>query len=241
MGRQPTDAEFANAVKQQFGLDMPEFREQVRRQFLVEKYTHNKMQSYVTSQTPSAREIEDYYQKNKSRFVRAETVRFSIIAVPFEGNNVSSWTAAKETVDALKAYIGRDAARFDEKMSNKTINGQKPRVDYNVGEVYLARTQGDLQQVGQAFMNIAFGLKQGEISDIIENPRAYQIIKITGNYPRKDLELNERLRLEESATVRDYITNLLREEKITQDLFGELRKGNPFQVTNFGQQVINGS
>ena len=38
LGRPPTESEFAQAVREESGLDVPAFREQLRRQMIIQKY-----------------------------------------------------------------------------------------------------------------------------------------------------------------------------------------------------------
>jgi parvulin-like peptidyl-prolyl isomerase len=93
------------------------------------------------------------------------------------------------------------------------------------------------QVVGQDFINIAFGLKQGEVSRLMEGRIGYQIIKITEKYDQKNLELDDIFQLGTRMTVRDYIGNVLLQErqaeaytKATEELVAELRAGKTFQV-----------
>ena len=91
--------------------------------------------------------------------------------------------------------------------------------------------------MGETFLNIAFSLKQGEISRLIEGVRGYQIIKVTETYGQKNLELDDMFQLGTRMTVREYIYRSLLQDrqeeairKATNELVVELRKGNPFQV-----------
>jgi parvulin-like peptidyl-prolyl isomerase len=130
--------------------------------------------------------------------------------------------------------IGSDAAKFDEAV----VKGQAPNASYQSGDGgYLPRNTQAQQVVGAEFLDIAFALKQGEVSKVIENTKGYQIIKITETYSQKNLELDDIFQLGTRMTVRDYLGNsLLQErqqaliEKATQELVTELRAGNPYQI-----------
>jgi parvulin-like peptidyl-prolyl isomerase len=233
-GRQPTDAEFAAAVVNETGLDLAGFREQIRRQMLVQKYLLSKKQNILESiKVPTEEEIINTYNLAKAQFVRPETVRFSMIQVGF-GENAADKVKAKELADRLVRDIGVNPSKFDEAV----IRAQAQGSGYQAGDGgYLPRNLQAQQVVGQEFINTAFNLKQGEVSKLMEGARGYQIIKITETYEQKNLELDDIAQLGTRMTVRDYIGNTLLQErqqevieKATQELVTELRVGNPFQI-----------
>jgi parvulin-like peptidyl-prolyl isomerase len=234
VGRQPTDAEFALAVRNETGLDVAAFRDQLRRQMIVQKYLLSKKQNTLDSiKTPTEEEIRNTYNLAKTQFVRPETVRFSMIQIPF-GTDAAEKTQARALADRLIREIGSNATKFDEAV----VRGQSPNAGYQAGDGgYLPRNMQAQQVVGAEFINAAFTLKQGEVSRLIEGPRGFQIIKVTETYEQKNLEMDDVVQLGTRTTVRDYIGNsLLQErqqavlEKATTELVTELRTGNPFQV-----------
>ena len=234
LGRQPTDDEFAQAIKNETGMDYPAFRDQLKRQGLTQKYLMSQKQAQFDNiKQPSDSEVVNNYNLYKAQFVRPDTVRFTMIQVPF-GPDSSSKSRAKETADRLGREIGTNAARFDEAV----IKGQAPNAGYQAGEGgYLPRNAEAQQMTGADFINTAFSLKQGEVSKVIEGLTGYQIIKITETYAQKALELDDIMQPGTRVTVRQYIgSNLLQQiqaealAKATQELVTELRAGNSFQV-----------
>jgi parvulin-like peptidyl-prolyl isomerase len=234
IGRQPTDAEFATAVRNETGLEVPAFREQLRKQLIVQKYLLSKKQGLFDSiKVPTEEEIANAFNLARSRFVRPETVRFSMIQINY-GADAASKTKAKELADRLFREIGSSPAKFDEVV----LRGQSPNSGYQAGDGgFLPRNPEAQQIVGAEFINIAFTLKQGEVSKLIEGPRGYQIIKITETYEMRNLELSDIFQLGTRITVRDYIGNSMLQERqqavlaqASQELVTELRAGETFQV-----------
>jgi parvulin-like peptidyl-prolyl isomerase len=234
IGRQPTDAEFAVAIRNETGLEMVAFRDQVRRQLVTQKYLMAKKQSSFDSiKMPTETEILNMYNLTKSQFVRPDTVRFSMIQVLY-GENAASKTRAKELVDRLVREIGTNTTRFDEVV----LRGQASNSGYQAGDGgFLPRNMEAAQVVGQDFINIAFSLKQGEISKLMEGRAGYQIIKVTETYNQKNLELDDIFQLGTRITVRDYLGNALLQQrqqetlaKASQELVTELRAGKTFQI-----------
>ena len=234
IGRQPTEAEFTTAIREETGLDLPAFREQIRRQFLFQKYLTTKKPEVTQSPSPPAEaEILAFYNLNRASFVRPQTVRFSMIQIPM-GESAADRTRARNLADQLIREIGSNPSRFDE----AAVRGQASNAGYLGGDAgYLPRNAQAQQVVGPAFMEAAFNLRQGEVSRLIETPQGYHIIKITETYEMKPLELNDIFQLGTRMTVRDYIGNGLamqRQQAVltraTQELVDELRRGNPFQI-----------
>jgi parvulin-like peptidyl-prolyl isomerase len=236
IGRQPTDAEFAAAVREETGQDVPAFREDLKRQFVLRKYITTKYDSQFKAVAVRDDEIVNAYSLRKAQLVRPETVRVSMIQVPF--TDAASKTKAKELAESLAREIGSSPAKFDE----TSARGAVPDSGYQAGDAgYLPRNPQAQQMVGTEFLNTAFTLKQGEVSKLIENARGYQIIKITEAYEQKNLELDDIYQLESRAegriTVREYIRRGLLQEKemalferVTGELVVELRRGNPFEI-----------
>ncbi|MCL2834875.1 MAG: peptidyl-prolyl cis-trans isomerase, partial [Treponema sp.] len=177
-------------------------------------------------------EVQNSYNLYKSQMVRPDTVRFSMILVPF--TDAASKAKAKVIADRLANDIGTSAAKFDEAM----LKGQVPNSDYQAGDAgYLPRNPQALQVVGADFINMAFSLKQGEVSKMTETSNGYQMIKITETYLQKNLELDDIFDLNSRMTVRDYIKNSIISERqnavvqqATQEIVTELRTGTPYQI-----------
>jgi parvulin-like peptidyl-prolyl isomerase len=234
VGRQPTDAEFALAIKNQTGLDLPVFREQMRRQMLVQKYLLSKKQSIIdAAKPPTDADILSAYNIAKSQFIRPDTVRFSMIMVPI-GSASAEKTRARELANRLAQEIGSNPGKFDE----VSVRAQAQNSGYRAGDGgYLPRNPQAQQVVGLDFLNAAFSLKQGEVSRLLESPNGYQIIKVTETYAQKNLELDDVFQLGSRMTVRNYIGTMLYQErqqaaleKASEELVKELRIGTPFQV-----------
>lgn len=234
IGRQPTDAEFATAVRNETGLEVPAFREQFRRQLILQKYLLSKKQNLLESiKAPTEAEITEFYNNSKAEFVRPDTVRFSMIQVNY-GSDAASKAKAKELADKLFREIGASPAKFDEAV----LRSQAPNSGYHAGDGgFLPRNMEAQQVVGPDFINTAFNLKQGEVSKLMEGALGYQIIKVTETYAMKNLELDDIFQLGSRFTVRDFIGNSLLQQrqqeilaKASQELVTELREGKTFQV-----------
>jgi parvulin-like peptidyl-prolyl isomerase len=232
-GRQPTDTEFAQVVRNSSGMELPAFREEIRKQLTLQKYLVTKKQTELQSiRVPTEADIVRTYNLTRTQFVRPDTVRVSMIQVPF--SDAASKARARIVADRLVREIGTNIARFDEAM----LRGQAQSADYMAGDAgFLPRNLESQQQVGQDFMEVAFSIRQGEISRLLEGPSGFYIIKITESYAQKNLELDDIFLLGAAYTVRDYIGNELLQQnqqevltRVMQEIVTELRRGNPFTI-----------
>jgi parvulin-like peptidyl-prolyl isomerase len=234
IGRQPTDAEFTQAVRNEFGMEVQAYRDQFRKQLISQKYLMFKKESLLnTIKPPTEAEIAAEYTLLKGELVRPETVRFSMILIPY-GADAASRSKAKETADRLVREIGTNPTKFDEVAARSVA----PNSGYQAGDAgYLPRNQEARNIVGTDLMNAAFSLRQGQISSLIEGFQGFNIIKITENYAQKSLELDDILQLGTRFTVKDFIGQRMLEHRqqailaqATEELIRELRTGRSFQI-----------
>jgi parvulin-like peptidyl-prolyl isomerase len=232
--RQPTEAEFEAAVKNETGQTVAEYKDQLRRQMTVQKYVLTKKRAtFEGIANPTEEDIQAEYELNKAKFLRPETVRFTMIYIPIEAG-ADGKAKAKQIADRLVKEIGSSANKFDEAV----LKGQVAGADYRAGEGgFLPKTAEAQRVVGAEFLNTAFSLKLGEVSRLMENSQSFQIIKVTETYGQKMLELGDLYQLGTRATVRDYIGNRLLQSRqtkavdtATKEIVDELRTGKTFQV-----------
>jgi parvulin-like peptidyl-prolyl isomerase len=231
-GKMPTDAEFGAALQQQ-GTTLVALRGQLQKQILMEKYVQAKKQSQIQVNTnPTEAEIVKRYNYTKVRLVRPDTVSVTLIEVSQGTNKVG----AKTIADRLVREVGNDPAKFDQ----VALRGQAGNLDYKTqAGIYVGMTLETLQQTGDQFMDIAFGLKQGEVSALIEGQgilnrgsMAYQLIKVTARYPfTAPLQLDDILDFSSPGTVRESIRQTIQAERMqtnysnaAQELAADLRK-----------------
>ncbi|MDR1411427.1 MAG: peptidyl-prolyl cis-trans isomerase [Spirochaetaceae bacterium] len=231
LGRAPTDAEFTRAIADETGLELNALRDQIRRQGIIQRYLVSKKQDILQSvKAPTEAEIVDFFNNNKTQFVRPDTVRLSMILVPYGQDR----TKARALADQLIREIGSSASRFDEAV----LKAQAPDSGYQGGDAgYLPRNDQAQQRVGQDLLRAAFNLKQGEVSSLVESPQGYNILKITETLEMKPLGLDDMAQPGTRVTVKRYIEDYLSQQRqqevlarAQQELVTELRTGNPFQV-----------
>ncbi|GHU21352.1 hypothetical protein FACS1894172_19060 [Spirochaetia bacterium] len=216
LGHEPTDEEFAAAVKSNNGMTLPEFQEQLRRQMMIQRYVMSKYPSGM-SVNPTEEQIQAAYESSRSTFVRPATIRYNAIL-----------TSSRDRANQLQAEIRTNPDTFDAVF-------WRAGSDYQVQEnQYLPRVDQAQQAFGPAFVNAVFALEPRRVSGAIETPDGFAIVKVTEKFDVKFLELDDPVQLGNDLSVREYIRNSLSQdaaafEKARVELVSELRKGG----TNF--------
>jgi parvulin-like peptidyl-prolyl isomerase len=248
-GRALTDAEYVQAM-QQAGTNAAAVRQQVSRQLLMQKYLMSKKQAQINAvRQPTEDEIVNWFNLNKAKMVRPDMVRLNLISVPY-GPDTASKARAKEVADRLARDISGNAAKFDEavlrgRASTGTAAGAPQESGYvSTRGFYVSRTPEVQQAVGERFLNVAFSLKQGEVSPLIENDLAYQFIKVTEFYPQKSLELDDIMDPANPVIVRQYIRQGIMTERAQaavdqalREIIDELRRSR--NAVTIYEQFLN--
>jgi parvulin-like peptidyl-prolyl isomerase len=247
-GRNLTETEYAQAM-QQLGTNAASARQDISRQLLMQKYLMSKKQAQISAvQQPTENDILNWFNLNKAKMVRPDMVCLNLISVPY-GADAAAKAKAKEIADRLVRDIGGNVSKFDEAVLRGQAMGN--RATSGAGYVssrgfYVSRTPEVQRAVGERFLAIAFSLKQGEISPLIENELAYQFIKVTEVYPQKSLELDDIMDPadQERTTVRTYIGQGIMAERtqaaIDQalgELIADLRKSR--NAVTIYEQYLN--
>lgn len=251
LGRNASDAEFADAVKTQTGVDLATFREQYKKQLTVQKYLIEKKGDAIKKavKAPTDSEIKSFYEKNRTDFVQPETVEFSAIFFPYRSDSEKS-SARKDGEKAVRE-IGTNANVFDEKVLQG--GGQNSSYQSTTGQLMPRNTPA----MPDAFINAVFALEQGKVSSLLEvneGPlRGFYIVKVTSKFSMKNLGIDDRIinvppewaaqlggrRLTVKMFIEAGLTRQKQEEalvKAQEELISDLRKGSTFQVND---QYVN--
>jgi peptidyl-prolyl cis-trans isomerase C len=162
----PTEDAFRQALLLQ-GLTPEQLREVTRRAMQARKVIDAEITSKVAVQDA---EVDAFYKENIDRFKQGDTVRVSHIYFAFPPNVTptqknQALAAAQDTLKQLKA--GVDFAKLAKERSNDPSAA-------NGGELpFFGR--GDLPP---DFENVAFGLKPGATSDVVELATGLHIVKL---------------------------------------------------------------
>jgi parvulin-like peptidyl-prolyl isomerase len=215
----------------------------------MQKYLMSKKQAQINAvKPPTDDDVLNWFNLNKAKMVRPDTVRLNLISVPY-GPDSASKVRAKEIADRLVRDIGGNVSKFDEAVlkgqATRTGGGSVPEAGYvSTRGFFVSRTAEAQQAVGERFLAVAFSLKQGDVSPLIENDLAYQFIKVTEFLPQKALELDDPMDPANPVTVRQYIRQGIMTERFQaavdqalKELIDDLRKSR--NAVTIYEQYLN--
>jgi peptidyl-prolyl cis-trans isomerase C len=177
--RFPTEEAFQEQLKAR-QMTLADLKTETRSEILVNKTVQAEVAPKVTVQK---QELDDFYKANPDQFKEPDRIRAShiLFAVDSSAAPEAKKAARTEAEGVLKrAHAGEDFAALARQYSKDSS----------------AQNGGDLNYFPQgkmvpAFDKAAFALKPGEISDIVETPFGYHIIKVTDRRPARTVPLSE--------------------------------------------------
>ena len=115
LGRQPTDAEFAQAVMNESGMDVPTFRDNLRKQMIMQKYlSHKKGDVLASLRVPTEAEILAEYNLAKSIY-NLSNIDAKVLGLGVDTNTIGNAEKFREKYNIKSDFIiyaGRkDAAK----------------------------------------------------------------------------------------------------------------------------------
>ena len=209
----PSEDEFKKTLAQQ-NLTVEQLREDAKTDMRVAKMLEAEVNTKVTVQQG---DIDTFYQQNPDKFQQPERVKASHILIRVEENaDAKAKDAAKaKATDVLKQVkAGKDFAALAKEHS------QDPGSAVQGGDLGFFQ-QG--QMVG-AFERAAFALKPGEVSDIVETPFGFHIIKMAEKQAARTVPIEE-----VKPQIEQFLQNQQRQEK-TQAFIASLKSKGKVEV-----------
>ena len=178
-GQFPTEDAFNKALKDR-GMTADSLRHDAQVDLSVTKLMDAEV---ATTPGPSDAEIKDFYDKNPDKFKQDEQVRASHILIRVDQKaDAATRAKAKAQIESIlkQARGGADFAELARKYSQDGSAQQGGDLNY------FSRGQ----MVPQ-FETVAFKLKVGQISDVVQTEFGYHIIKVTDHKPARTIAFEE--------------------------------------------------
>jgi peptidyl-prolyl cis-trans isomerase C len=207
----PSDEAFKQTLAQQ-KMSEAQLREDARNDMLVSKMLDVEIQIAVQPQDVTA-----FYQQNPDKFQQGERVRAShiLIRLPEKTDEKIKGEARTKAAEVLKQVkSGQDFAALAKQHS------QDPGSAPNGGDLGYFQ-QG--QMVG-AFERVAFDLKPGEVSDLVETPFGFHIIKVADKQAARTVPIDE-----VRPQIEEFLRNQQREQK-TQSFVEALKTKGKVEI-----------
>lgn len=198
-GSFPTEDAFKKAIADQ-GMTLDAVRGQTRNDLLITKVLQAEVEPKITV---AEKDITDFYDQNKGRFAEGEAVRASHILVRVQENaDAKARAQARAKVESLLKRVKAGGGADFEKIAADTSE-----------DPVSAAKGGDLGffskgQMVPAFENAAFALPPAAISDIVESPFGFHIIKMIEKRAARAVPLDT-----VKAQIKDFLVQKQRQDR----------------------------
>jgi peptidyl-prolyl cis-trans isomerase C len=162
----PNPEAFSKALADR-GMTLESLKHDARADLSVNKLMDAEL---ATEAAPTDEEVKTFYEKNPDRFKEGEKVRASHILIRVDQKAPpAEKQKARSEIDAVlkQAKAGGDFAQLAQKHSQDGSAAQGGDLNYFTRE-----------QMVPEFSKVAFELKPGEVSDVVETQFGYHIIKV---------------------------------------------------------------
>ncbi|MBR4172020.1 MAG: peptidylprolyl isomerase [Kiritimatiellae bacterium] len=172
---------------------LADFREQLKRGKRVEKLIAKITE---TAADPTEAEIEAHFKAHRGEYVKGEQVLAQHILITPDGETQTSKDQARAKIEAIRARIVDGGADFSDEAQ---IHSMCPSASEGGSLGWFSRGM-----MVPEFDKVAFEMKDGEVSDIVETQFGYHIIKKMDHKEESEPSFDE---------VREQIRDFLRHER----------------------------
>ncbi|NLK41936.1 MAG: hypothetical protein GX298_07765 [Planctomycetes bacterium] len=201
-----------------FGMTMDDLRGQVRRQLQIDALIDSEMKKEEITEE----EIKTFYEENPQYFESPEQVRVAHVLILTQGKSDEEKAEAKKKIEEVlkKAKAGEDFAALAKEYS------EDPGSKDNGGEYTFPRGQ-----MVPEFEEVAFTLKEGQISDIVETQYGYHVIKKLEHLEAKKQTLDE-----VKDQIKDFLTRQKRNQ-FWQEYLKKMREGAKIEFSEAEEKL----
>ncbi|MGL4982404.1 MAG: peptidylprolyl isomerase [Treponemataceae bacterium] len=247
LGRPVSEQEFATLIKQQtgqgvdeflrsqVGMNLTEYKANVRSTLLVQRYVASLKQSELSSAQPTDKEIRDYYELNKTSIVQPDVIKLFALAVKKDKDA----EAAKKQIATIQA----DLKSKKTTVAEVSAKSKAPNSNFITGEQFIPKAEISAQQLGISYNELLalFSKPLNEVSDVTETAENFQLHVVLEKKDAKMLTLSDIVQPGTTVTVYEYIKANLGQQKQNQvlatalkDISESLRTDDNFKMEKTG-------
>ncbi len=210
--RSPSEEEWNDALAEN-GITSDGLREQIKRGLMINAFVQNEVVSKIEM---TDAQLKAFYDGNPEAFSKPESMRASHILIGVDaGAGAEEKESAKQKADEILEKV-KSGADFAELAKSESTCPS-------------AQQGGDLGEFGRGqmvapFENAAFGLKAGDVSEVVETQFGYHIIKATDKNEASVVPFEE---------VKGRIEKQLKTQQAQQDLMAKIEEIRSTSVIEF--------
>ncbi len=205
---------FSQFVKNQTGMTVEQVKATVIKPDLIwQRYLLSKNQAELQTIAASDKEIRDYYELNKVKFIRPESLKMFLVAVPKQNDPA----AARTKIEMLLA----DLKSGKKTLEQMRVEGRDvTKAGYGAADLFIMKTPEHAAQLGITAdrLNKMFVEDLNKPSEILEAAQAWEFYELLEKYPFKALELSDVVQPDSTQTVYEIVRGNLTYSKQMQFL-----------------------
>ena len=216
LGRQVTESQYRQIIKEQTGMDYDIYKEEIRKQLILEKYVTEKKRDFIMrTATPSADEIQLFYQQNEAKFLNPEMVRISHIFFAAKGLDSTQKAEKRDQAQQVLQQLNSGSSSFSQLVREYSEDKNSIVRDGDLGS-FMDRGEQNIAVFGKDFINAVFDMSTENEIKLLESTQGFHIVKVTQHRDKRFLELDDPVSPVQTQTVREYIRNFLGMQKQQQ-------------------------
>lgn len=213
IGRRLTEEQYKQIIKDQTGMDYSVYKEEIRKQLILEKYVSEKKKDFILQvATPNTEEIQLFYRENEQKFINPEMIKVSHVFLATRGLSPEDKAEKKKLADQVLQKYNAGDSTFEELVRDNTEDKQSLVRDGDLGS-YLDRSEQNISAFGRSFIDAVFSMKLDTEVRLLESSQGYHIVKVTQHRDKRFLNLDDQISPVQTQTVREYIKNYLGMQK----------------------------
>lgn len=220
VGRQVTEKEFADIVRQQTGKTVDEFllsqvrmnvtqyKNYLKNQLMAQQYVVVKKAAEINAVQATDKEIRDFYELNKSKIVWNDMVHMFLVSVK-KGADAN---AAKTKIENLKSDFTAKKVTLD---GMRAASKDPATAGYVGGDLMVEKTEQYAMLLGVPYESILeiFKAPVNKPSELLETEVDYQFYIVLEKYNAKMLAISDIIQPGSTLTVYEYIKQNLTNQK----------------------------
>jgi hypothetical protein len=165
-------------------------RTYIKQELLFSNYLRAKKADDVKAiSQPTAADVLKAYDDMKFNLRRPTSYRFTMLFARTQGMSDVDKQKATDTMRAMASKLKTDPSLFDDYLAKGAIDPKAVGYQTMIG-VYIAKTPDSKKQYPGLYDTI-FQLKEGEVSDLIQDDTGCSIVRVNLYLPEKQLALDD--------------------------------------------------
>lgn len=216
-GGNATDQQVKEAIAKQYKKPWEEVSAALIEQLSLQEYIKiagaEDLKKYAAA--PTKKEIEEFYNSNKTKFVNPDMVRVNHIFFSTKNKSETEIVEAKKKADESLLLIKQGKKSFDDLVQEVSDDRNSAK---NGGELgFISRDEPTTKQIlGDDFINKVFDLSMDSVHGVLKSDSGYHIVVITEKRSARILKLTDPINPASQVTVAQYISQNIQQQKVSK-------------------------